>query len=169
MEVFVIKKVIKRILVTTMSAASIFGVAFYTLADEVSQPTTHVSIEEGNVTNVIAPRASTKPVSINFTGERTNDMQMFVTSLTVPWAKVKAHNTGTTNMIITITKGSPSGRVVSMLILTPGQTDNTWGILRPGTYYVNFTSTGYLKGSASCLIASTYDELGFKNSSPKKP
>lgn len=129
-----------------------------------------MSIEEGNVTNVIAPRDLTESFSINFTGDRTYDMKMFVTTLTVPWAKVKAHNTGTINMIITITKGSPSGQVVSMLILTPGQTDNTWGkISSPGTYYVNFTSTGYLKGSASCLIASTYDELGFKNSSPKKP
>lgn len=160
------KTAIKRILVTTMSAASIFGVVSSSFADEVSQPTTPMSIEEaGNVTNgeggIITPYYSEKPFSINFNGTRTSDTQMYITSTDVPWAKVQVYNSGKADMIITITKGSPTGQVMNQLILPPGKQDNMHGMMpTPGTYYVNFSSTNYLNGSASCRIASTSAELG---------
>ncbi|WP_440112210.1 hypothetical protein [Paenibacillus sp. QZ-Y1] len=156
-------KAIKRILATTISAASIFGVASSAFAEEVSIPTTPpVLIERpGNETGVIIPFASEKPWSINFDGSRTSDSKTLVMSDDLPWLKLQIKNSGTTKMIVTITQFSPTGKVMGSLTVDPGKSDNLWGQMPYGaTYYVNFTSTGTLKGAASTRIASTYEELG---------
>lgn len=153
----------KRILATTISAASIFGVASSAFAEEVSLPTTPpVLIERpGNETGVIVPFASDKPWSINFDGSRTSDSKTLVMSSDLPWLKVQIKNSGTTKMIVTITQHSPTGKVWGSLTIAPGESDNLWGQMPfAGTFYVNFTSTGTLKGAASTRIASTYEELG---------
>lgn len=156
-------KAIKRIFATTISAASIFGVAYSAFAEEVSLPTpTPVLIEQpGNETGVIAPFASDKPWSINFDGSRTSDSKMLVMSDDIPWLKVQMKNSGTTKMIVTITQHSPHGKVWGSLTIAPGESDNLWGKMPfAGTFYVNFTSIGTLKGESSTRIASTYEELG---------
>jgi hypothetical protein len=156
-------KAIKRILATTISAVSIFSVASSAFAKEVSLPTTPpVLIEQpGNETGVIVPFASEKPWSINFDGSRTSDSKTLVMSDDLPWLKLQIKNSGTTKMIVTITQFSPTGKVMGSLTIDPGKSDNLWGQMPyGGTYYVNFTSTGTLKGAASTRIASTYEELG---------
>lgn len=157
------KKAIKRILATTISAASIFGVASSAFAEEVSLPTTPpVLIERpGNDTDVIVPFASDKPWSINFDGSRTSDSKTLVMSDDLPWLKIQVKNSGTTDMIVTLTQHSPTGKVWGLLTIQPGKTENLSGEMPyGGTYYVNFTSTGTLKGAASTRIASTWQELG---------
>lgn len=156
-------KAIKRILATTISAASIFGVASSAFAEDVSLPTTPPGLIEqsGNETGVIVPFASDKPWSINFDGSRTSESKMLVMSNDLPWLKVLIKNSGTTKMIVTLTSSSPTGTVWDSLTIAPGESQNMWGkVPYSGTYYVNFTSTGTLKGAASSRIASTYEELG---------
>lgn len=64
-------------------------------------------------------------------------------------------------MIVTFTQNSPTGIVWNSLTIAPGESDDMWGqVPSAGTYYVNFTSTGTLKGAASTRIASAYEELG---------
>jgi hypothetical protein len=157
-------KAIKRILATTISAASIFSVASSAFAEEVSLPTTPppVLIERpGDDTGVIVPFASDKPWSLNFDGSRTSDSKLLVISEDLPWLKVAIKNSGTTKMIVTITQHSPTGKVMGSLTVDPGKSDNLWGQMPYGdTFYVNFTSTGTLKGAVSTRVASTYEELG---------
>ncbi|WP_153977430.1 hypothetical protein [Paenibacillus xylanilyticus] len=154
-------KAIKRIFATSISAASIFGVASSAFAKEVSLPApSPVLIKQpGNETG--APFVSDKLWSINFDGSRTSDSKMLVVSDDIPWLKVQMKNSGTTKMIVTITQDSPQGKVWGILTIAPGESDNLWGKMPlAGTFYVNFTSTGTLKGASSTRIASTYEELG---------
>lgn len=154
-------KAIKRIFATSISAASILGVASSAFAKEVFVPAPPPVLikQSGNETGV--PFTSDKPWSINFDGSRTSDSKMLVISDDIPWLKVQMKNSGTTKMIVTITQHSPHGKVWGILTIAPGESDNLWGEMPlAGTFYVNFTSTGTLKGASSTRIASTYEELG---------
>ncbi|MFK0522347.1 hypothetical protein ACINKY_09065 [Paenibacillus illinoisensis] len=156
-------KEIKRILATTISAASIFSVASSAFAEEVSLPTTTpVLIEKpGDETGVIVPFASDKPWSLNFDGSRTSDSKLLAVTEDLPWVKVQIKNSGTTKMIVTITQHSSTGKVMGSLTVDPGKSDTLWGQMPyADTFYVNFTSTGTLKGAVSTRVASTYEELG---------
>ncbi|PYY27909.1 hypothetical protein [Paenibacillus illinoisensis] len=152
-------KAIKRIFATSISVASIFSVASSAFAKEVSLTPPMLIKQPGNETG--APFASDKPWSINFDGSRTSDSKMLVMSDDIPWLKLQMKNSGTTKMIVTITQHSPQGKVWGILTIAPGESDNLWGNMPfAGTFYVNFTSTGTLKGASSTRIASTYEELG---------
>ena len=91
----------------------------------------------------------------------------FTTSSAYPYFKVWIDNNGTASIIVTITKDSPTGTVVSGTQKTIRAGSSPVSI-KPysasqstGTYYINLTcSGGEMAGTAAVRIASTYSELG---------
>ncbi len=80
--------------------------------------------------------------------------------------KVWVKNSGTKDIIITFTSGSPDGEMLfnGTKILSPGTAKSyytyDWSPLDNGYYYVNFTSgKADMAGVAACRVASTYAEL----------
>lgn len=109
-------------------------------------------------------RASQKGFSITLSG--TEYSQSFSVTDDMPYAKVYIDNSqGPADIIFTITKGSPTGTVVSGSDVTVKKgkkvtvrSTNAWPA---STYYANFTSpNASMSASASSRIASTLSELG---------
>lgn len=108
------------------------------------------------------PRVSTRRWSISLSGDAMSKEIEITASL--PYAKVNINNTSSSHIVFTITQGSPSGDVVKGTNVTiDGKTSinvystNKWPA---GWYYANFTSgKANMKGTSSCRVASTKDEL----------
>lgn len=107
-------------------------------------------------------RASTKLWTIPLSGDALS--KDFSVTSSYPYAKVWIQNSGTGNIVFTITKNSPTGTPVTGSNVTVAAntsisvySTNPWPA---ATYYANFTS-GHVNmlGTSSCRIASTISEL----------
>ena len=107
-------------------------------------------------------RASTKLWTIPLSGDALS--KDFSVTSSYPYAKVWIQNSGTGNIVFTITKNSPTGTLVTGSNVTVAAntsisvySTNPWPA---ATYYANFTS-GHVNmlGTSSCRIASTISEL----------
>ncbi|MBG9735784.1 hypothetical protein [Paenibacillus alvei] len=166
------KPSIKCLLVATLSAASILASTSSAFADDstAKSPIDHSNLPVieangnvpglGNGGDVFTPMDSKEGPSINFNKGTTSESVPIQIQAGRPWLKVVVENTGTGNMIVTITKDHSYGQNMATLVLSPGQRDRIWGMMpSDGRYYVNFTSGSILKGWASSRVASSYQEL----------
>ncbi|MCD8376393.1 MAG: M56 family metallopeptidase [Oscillospiraceae bacterium] len=107
-------------------------------------------------------RASTRRWSIDLTGDSMS--KSFAVTSSYPYAKVWIQNSGSSDIIFTITKGSSTGTVVGgkSYKIAAGTSLNVWSSNKwsAGTYYANFTSgKADMVGVAACRVASTIAEL----------
>lgn len=114
-----------------------------------------------NVGNEVAPYASKKAFTIALTG--TTKRASFTLSGNYTYWKVWAQSTQTSGQTIISVEG-PNGNTIGDVVTMPaGYTAQVYSDqdseFPTGTYKVYFTSGDGLSGTASCRLATTWDEL----------
>lgn len=118
--------------------------------------------KDSNPSDAVSTTTSKSDFLINLNGSEKS--QAFTIDKDYPFANVYVNNTGTGNIIFTITKSSPTGAVVSGSDVTI-PAGNAWNIYTQVAwasvaYYANFTSGKVaMSGTSSCRLASTFKEL----------
>lgn len=115
------------------------------------------------VINAPQSRASSKPWTIDLSGDSLSK-PIYLTGGN-RYFKVWIKNSGTKDLIVTFTSGSPTGPTLvdGIKTLPPGEAKSYHSredSPLSGVFYVNFTSgKADMVGIASCRIASTFEEL----------
>lgn len=147
----------KKYLLTTLLLCSFALTSGAVFADGVSSLPPSAS---SGPTSVITPMASKGYAAQSLTGQQMS--YSFDVTKSMPEWRVWIQNTSNYEYKVTITKGSPTGKVEWSGTIPANDTWNVWSNREysADTYYVNFTcGTGNMSGSVAARIASTHDEI----------